>query len=150
MQNQIKEEMSRSIAEQTFDKTPSIFYFSQIEFSNLKWVKPHKEFIIDSQMYDILSIESNNDGIIKVYAINDKEEKAILSLLHHHSNSNESKNLPGSNTHHLLKFISNFYFLGTDNPFFHNPSMVICLQKDISLVFDSFIGDIPSPPPKLT
>ena len=148
VQNRIQQEMKVRVGNTSPLDAISFFTFSYSQFSKIRWIKPASEFVLNGKMYDLVRIEKNSNGNITIFALDDKKEKNIVSLLENHHKDNLPNTLPSDDGKVLLKLISNIYYLITNKISILIPSGKFTSTKDITLVFNSFIGDIPYPPPK--
>jgi hypothetical protein len=71
--------------------------------SGIKWLKKDKEFIFNSQMYDIIKIKLSGKNII-YYCFADSKEKTLIADL-------EKKNRRANNSNQLVRKIIQYQFL---------------------------------------
>lgn len=146
MKHEIKTEMKNRILNDISVNELSIFVFNKTEYANLDW-EDEKEFRFNGEMYDIVKVEFISNTDLRVYCIEDKKEKTLFSIHEKQVQNNSSESTDGKHSQKVIKIISNYFFqTPTTNFFIPEKQVLLGLRNKTS--FNSFIGEIPSPPPK--
>jgi len=141
--------MKQTIASSIPLEKLAVFNFSEREVPAIHWYQPYKEFFFDGKLYDIVKIERNADNSITLFALNDEKENTLIAFLKTFINNNKQNNLADNHVQHLISHISNVYFLTFDEINLVSPVKITDRTCRVLLFCESFICEIPSPPPKL-
>ena len=146
MKHEIKTEMKNRILNDIPVNELSVFVFNKTEYANLDW-KDRKEFRYKGNMYDIVKVDFNSDTDIRTYCLKDENETSLFALHEKQVQNNSSETTNGKSTHKLIKIIPNYFFQTFTNNFFI-PERTVLLSLRNKTIFISFVGEVPSPPPK--
>jgi len=147
MKREIKTEMKNRIMNNVPVKDLTILIFNKSEYANLDW-KEEKEFKYNEKMYDIVNVIFNSDKCIRVYCLEDKNETSLFALHEKQVKNNSSESTDGKHGNKLTKIISNYFFqIRKTNVFIPEKPVLLGLLNKTS--FNSYICEIPSPPPEL-
>ncbi len=126
-----------------------IHKFTFAENEKINWVRPEKEFRLNNEMYDIVKQESR-DGKTIFYCINDKEEKALFTLLDDlvKQQMNDGNSPKGKTTHLLMKLFSQPYISPELIPIIPHQSITQLYFEHQFSVQQLFAG-LDTPPPEL-
>lgn len=122
--------------------------FTKNEYENIRWEKQNKEFHFGNNLYDVIRSKTNEDGSVSLYCINDFSEKQLFSNLEKDVQKNSTNSPSGKTLQNIFKVLSGCY----PNAILSGEVPTLIFRKKTSILshsfFTSFIGKIPSPPPK--
>ena len=143
MHKNFKEKKKKNIPE---DEIASIMLTDEV-LNKLKW-KADDEFELEDQMYDIISKETNSEGLVLLRCLPDPKEKKLFDNFFQWINStNDDENNAKDNSNVLIYFSLDYlapsklkrdYFSMTDLHYFPQESS-----------YKSYYPENPSPPPEL-
>jgi len=120
------------------------FVFDKTTFKSIKWLNK-KEFSFNDHMYDVVKIENTNNDSIQVKCIDDKKEKLLFTQLEKLTKTSEKSK---KNKELFLSKLLLKYFVPTKELTFERYYKIInCFILKIVL-YNSFVIEKPSPPPK--
>ncbi|MBN8696880.1 MAG: hypothetical protein J0L87_10130 [Bacteroidetes bacterium] len=90
-QNLIRKEIKREIKMKLNESELQKIVFNKNELSTINWLKIDKEFIYDSELFDIVKT-TETATTITYYCINDKQEKQLFADLDEHINQHIATN----------------------------------------------------------
>lgn len=142
-----KECHKENIIENVLSKLPTN-YLTKVNAinSNIIWIENGKEFVLNGEMYDVVTIEKLNNNTI-YYCFSDKDEDALLKKYDELNNQNKPIN-SSKQLHHF----STIDIFCTALPLFDNITLnaasISVSPKDKSFLYPTFSADIVIPPPQ--
>lgn len=141
-QNEQKEAVKEKIFRQIKDEELEII---SVNNQKIYWEEEGKEFFLNGKMYDVVKTKTVN-GMVMLYCINDKKEKAYIDNYNSITKNNSSSDKKGKN------FFDNSLILFVDNSE-KNIDINFEIAANKFFAFDSFlsenVSDKVSPPPKV-
>ena len=144
--HQWKESVERRIRQGIPNYQANEMYVSDADFPNLDWRENKKEFVLDNQFYDVISIQKVYGGNI-VKCLEDKQEKKMVEKymkMHHDENQGGTKwvrlhmvflqYLPASSLTYCLVTLQ---------------TTTVKVLASYSFSIKDFHSKIPSPPPNV-
>lgn len=117
------------------------------QIKTLKWIA-EDEFFFEGELYDVVTKSSGIDGNIDFYCLCDVAERKLYILLGEDINNQiDQNNTQSGKDNSLAKNLLKDY-LATVNIKLQHYSKLNGYNVHAYVVFDSFIPDKPSPPPK--
>lgn len=101
----IRENMQKQLENNT-NRTELVF--SREAFKKINWTRKHKEFRYHGEMYDVISVKSEN-GKVLISCLCDKEETALRQELEDFFSPSSDRNNP---VRHAVKILSLKYISG--------------------------------------
>jgi len=145
-QGEVKDEIAQRIRNVVPPDEISVLIFNETDYAGLVW-NDDKEFRYNGNMYDVVKISKKENGNIHIYCLNDKKETALLTELEKQTQNNSSRSTSENQGQNQFGPFVNFYLPANTNTDFV-PEASTILAPNFQSLFISFIGDIPSPPPK--
>lgn len=142
-----KKEMKTVIKAGLEDSEKDYFKFSKAEFENLHWIN-HKEFILNDQMYDIISTEDLGADSVVISCINDEKEATLFANLAEQVDQNSDLTNTGKPISKvLLKLLKIEGLLNKEENCVLFTALEIPYVKHNSRIVSEFIN-INTPPPR--
>ncbi len=123
----------------------TIFDFNKTKFINIKWKEENKEFYYENEMYDVITINKNQHGNIRVYCVKDERETLLFNDFYEQIQHNSSP-ISDRNQNSIMFTIDLYLFFILQLNLYINNSTFIFAKYSYNLI--TYIKDIPSPPPK--
>lgn len=138
MKNRISKDISVNVS--------SIFVFNKTEYNNLDW-EDEKEFMYKEKMFDVVKVDFISDDCVYVYCFEDENEMLLFAFHEKQVQNNSSETADGKTNGKWTKIIPD-YFFQKQLIYFSVPEIPFYLGLHYKTDFNSFISEIPSPPPK--
>lgn len=130
---------------QLLSKEATVMVLSEMAFKDLQWLEKEREFIFNGRLYDVISIQRDFQGKIRLVALEDGKEQALYQSLKKRHETGASRS---SQVNLELQF--SLYCLLIHSIHQHIPCKNVILNgfKENSLIL--FEPGVPSPPPWFT
>ena len=127
---------------QLLSKEATVMVLSEKAFKDLQWLEKEREFIFNGRLYDVISIQRDLQGKIKIVALEDGKEQALYQALKKRNEAGASRS---GQVNLGLQF--SLYCLPVHSIYQYIPYRIIILNgfQENSLIL--FEPGVPSPPP---
>jgi hypothetical protein len=82
--------------------------------ARIRWKDENKEICLNGVMFDIIRIVSGG-AKVKLFAVNDKDEKELMDLYSKQFNDQYENGVPGKKNNNLLKELLSFKYLSSNS-----------------------------------
>ena len=146
LRKSIKREMKQRIAATKDDSNSRYFIFTNEQYANLNWTEEN-EFRYDGEMYDIISEEKSEHGVL-LYCFHDTRDSWLYDELTRQHDNNSANSGKANNMQRLLQSVHIVYTVP------ERPELIcqICSREfnfDYRRSYTSHISDVCSPPPEV-
>jgi hypothetical protein len=143
----IKQEVKQRIKREIPQEELTVLTFDKQSYKKIDWVE-RNEFRYNGSLYDVVNNQIDSDGNVSIYVINDEKEKELYALFEQQVDENDSDTETNKNNTKLLELLSTVD-LPVNNLNCFVPEKLVSIAFHKSTLYNTIVGEILSPPPRI-